>query len=84
MRSLIFSILALVLAVACSDLSGLKEGDHCNQLRLQDECNTGFTCTLPANCTQSVCCPNDVASRPPGQVNAACNACPPPEDSGAE
>lgn len=77
MRGIAFvlSVLA-VLIVSCSDLQAPGEGAHCNPLRLHDECRENLVCTLPANCTQSACCPPSGVS---DKVN--CQVCEPAMDA---
>ncbi len=87
MRWLI-SMGVLFIVASCSDLNPLHAGDRCNPNRnpppADQECGGGLVCTVPANCTTAVCCPADPTTAPPGMVVAACNACPPPADAGAE
>jgi hypothetical protein len=56
MTGLILStvVSAIALANGCS-VSG-NEGDTCNPLVLQDECNAGLHCTQ-TTCTYAYCCP---------------------------
>ena len=62
-----------VLGSACE--IGSKEGDKCNALVLQDECNPGLHCKL-ATCSEAYCCPTNRTSTDPH-----CNAegCPDPD-----
>ena len=46
------------------------EGERCNPLLFNDECNPGFQCTYPANCGVAYCCPTSGPSS-----NANCQPC---------
>ena len=58
------TILLLALA-AC----GPKEGQRCNPLQFENECENGFECVYPANCGVAYCC------APTSRV-ATCQPCP--------
>jgi hypothetical protein len=63
------AIVAIVVAGACN--LGGDEGDRCNPLVLQDECNAGLHCRY-ATCSQAYCCPTDHASAEPNCAGAGC------------
>jgi hypothetical protein len=70
-------VVAIVVAGACA--LGGKEGDRCNPLVLQDECNAGLHCRY-ATCSEAYCCPTDRASTDPNCTAAGC----PDTDAGAD
>lgn len=61
--------------------TGGKEGDRCNPLVLQDECNSGLHCTL-VTCSVAYCCPTNGSSTDPSCANA--EGCPDPDAGDAE
>jgi hypothetical protein len=74
------AVVAMLLALGGGcELLG-KEGDRCNALVQQDECNAGLHCKL-ATCSEAYCCPTDRSSSDPN-----CNTvgCPAETDGGEE
>lgn len=67
----------VALASACE--TGGKEGDRCNPLVLQDECNGGLHCR-PATCSEAYCCPTARSSADPHCIAEGC----PDPDAGNE
>ena len=69
----VLAVVGLVMFGGCE--TGGKEGDRCNALVLQDECNAGLHCKL-ATCSEAYCCPTNRTSTDPH-----CNAegCPDPD-----
>jgi hypothetical protein len=76
----IIAIIAIVGVLGNGCAGGTKEGERCNPLVLQDECNAGLHCKL-ATCSEAYCCPTDRSSTDPH-----CNAegCPEETDAGHE
>jgi len=69
-RSRWVALVTIALSVVGCDVT--KEGDACNALLTSPEqCDPGFVCTTPDNCTAAACCPADAAS-----TNPNCQACP--------
>jgi hypothetical protein len=67
-----------VLAGACD--TGGAEGDRCNPLVQQDECDNGLHCTA-ATCSESYCCRIDGTSSDP---HCHAEGCPDPDAGAAE
>ena len=69
------TVVAALVALGSGCEIGGKEGDRCNALVLQDECNAGLHCKL-ATCSEAYCCPTNRTSTDPH-----CNAegCPDPD-----
>jgi hypothetical protein len=74
---------ALWLAAFGLGCSEGAEGDRCNPDLSHNECNSGLTCTQPALCPESYCCPINGDSTDPycqegcnGGAAAICNADP--------
>jgi hypothetical protein len=65
-RMLGISTVVLLLAGCHPD-----EGERCNPMLFNDECNSGFSCTYPQNCGVAFCCPTTGTSSNPN-----CQACP--------
>jgi hypothetical protein len=76
-RSSLFGICAacalvtVLVALGGGCETGGEEGDRCNALVLQDECNAGLHCTL-ATCSVAYCCPRDRSSTDPNCNGAGC------------
>ncbi len=67
----------LVIGNGCNETGG-KEGDRCNALVQQDECNSGLHCQQ-VTCDRTYCCPTNGASTNP---NCHGDGCPDAGDGG--
>jgi hypothetical protein len=71
--------LAAVAVIGNGCETGGKEGDRCNALVEQDECNSGLHCQQ-VTCDRTYCCPTNGSSREPNCNGDGC----PSEDAGDE
>jgi hypothetical protein len=73
------AVVVALVALAGGCETGGKEGDRCNPLVLQDECNARLHCQA-ATCSESYCCRTDGTSGDPHCQAAGC----PDPDAGEE